>query len=90
MDIHELEDFGADLVKLFKLDCAEHLNVLIAPLKLTAIIHSFCFSQLILHRTDHVLSNLAHLCRCVHVRILCFSPLSDETVKVRLPVDIRQ
>ena len=59
MNIQELKDLCADLVKLLKLDRAQHLNVLVAPLKLTVVVHRLCLAQFILHRSDHVLRDLA-------------------------------
>ena len=44
MNIHEFKYFSANVVKLLKFNITKQLDVLIAPVKLSLIIHGFCFS----------------------------------------------
>ena len=90
VNVHELEDSRANLVELLKLNSAEHLNVIIAPDLLFTIVHSLSLSKLILHGTNNVLSNLAHMDGVVNVSVRSLSPLRNERVQICLAVHIRE
>jgi len=80
MDVHELKYLGTDLIKLLQLNFSQQLDVLVAPLLLSAIVHRLGLAQFILHRADNVLRNLAHVNSCLHIFIGSFAPLRDERV----------
>uniref|UniRef100_A0A7S3MNL8 Uncharacterized protein n=1 Tax=Favella ehrenbergii TaxID=182087 RepID=A0A7S3MNL8_9SPIT len=90
VNVHEFEDFGADLIELLELDVAEHLDVVVAPRFRPPVVHGLGLTKLVLHGADHVLGDLAHVHGLVDILVGLLLPLRDESVQIRLSVDVRQ
>ena len=86
--IHELEDLGANLIKLGQLNGAQLLDVSVAPVLHVAVIHRLGLAKFVLHGADHILGNLAHVHCVVDVRVWRLAPLRDECVEVSLTINI--
>ena len=88
MNIHEFEDLSADFLVFYKFDLTQDLDILIAPVKLCLVMHRFGFTNFVLHWPNYILSNLAHVHSWIQIGLLCFSPLSNEGIKVCLSIDV--
>lgn len=88
VNVHVLEELGADLVELSKFDGAENVDVSVAPFFKISVVHGFCLTKLVLHRLDDVFGNLALLGRMNQVLVFRLTPLSDEGVKIGFAVNV--
>ena len=88
MNVHEFEDFSADFLVFFKLYLSKDLDILIAPVKLCLVMHRFGFSNLVLHRPNNILGDLAHVHSGIQIGLLCLSPLCNESIKVCLAINV--
>ena len=90
MNVHEFENLGADLLVFLKFDFAKDLDIFTAPVKLCLVMHSFGFTNFVLHRPDNILCDLAHVHGRVQIRLLSLPPLSDESIEVCFAVNVGQ
>ena len=88
MNIHEFEDLSADFLVFYKLYLTKDLDILTAPVELSLVMHRSGFTNFVLHWSNNILSDLAHVHSGIQIRLLCFSPLSNEGIKVRLAIDV--